>query len=234
MAQLDPSLIRPLTLFQSLDDDALRFILSEASTRRIPKGAALFEQGADAKEFFLVLDGRLKVVKVTAEGEQVLIRFTVAGEICGIAMAMGRTTYPATAQSAADSLVLTWPSELWPKLCEKAPALSANAMRAMGQRLEEAHTRITEFSTEEVQRRVAHALLRLAGQAGRKIEDGVLIDFSVTRQDLAEMTGTTLHTVSRIMSGWETSGLVEGGRQRLLVRDPHKLLMIAEGSPASI
>jgi hypothetical protein len=89
---------------------------------------------------------------------------------------------------------------------------------------------VGEVSAEEVERRVAHAILRLARQAGRKVEAGVEIDFPITRQDVAEMTGTTLHTVSRILSSWESKGLVEGGRQRTMIRDSHKLFMIAEGA----
>ena len=71
-------------------------------------------------------------------------------------------------------------------------------------------------------------MLRLARQAGRKIEEGVLIDFPVSRQDIAEMTGATLHTVSRTMSAWEGQGLIESGRQRIVIRQPHGLVKIAE------
>jgi CRP-like cAMP-binding protein len=85
------------------------------------------------------------------------------------------------------------------------------------------------MSSEQVEQRVAHALLRLAKQAGRKVDQGVEIDFPISRQDVAEMTGTTLHTVSRILSAWEQQGLVEGGRQRIVLREPHKLFRIAEG-----
>jgi CRP-like cAMP-binding protein len=107
-------------------------------------------------------------------------------------------------------------------------------LHTVAQRLHEAHSRIKELSTEEVERRVARALLRVAGQSGRKVDGGgVLIDFPVTRQDLADMTGATLHTVSRIMSGWESIGLIEGARQRVVVREPHRLLLLAEGSPLS-
>jgi CRP-like cAMP-binding protein len=233
MPHLDPSLIRRFDLFQSLDEDALRAILVEASTRRVPKGVALFEQAAAAREFFVLLDGRLKVVQVTPDGEQVLIRFVVPGEVCGVAVAMRRPDYPATASAVVDSLALVWESRHWERLCAKAPALALNTLHTVGQRLQEAHSRIREFSTEEVERRVAHALLRLAGQSGKKTEGGVLIDFPVTRQDLADMTGATLHTVSRIMAAWETAGLIEGGRQRVILRDPHKLLLLAEGSPSS-
>ena len=89
-----------------------------------------------------------------------------------------------------------------------------------------------EISNEQVEQRVAHALLRLAKQAGRKVDAGVEIDFPISRQDVAEMTGTTLHTVSRILSAWEQQGFVEGGRQRIVLREPHKLNMLAEGDEA--
>lgn len=112
---------------------------------------------------------------------------------------------------------------------EQNPGLAMNAIQTIGKRLEEAHTRIREMSTEEVERRVAHAVLRLSRQAGKKEETGIRIDFPISRQDIAEMTGTTLHTVSRILSNWETKGLVQGGRQKLLVLDSAGLRRLAEG-----
>ena len=87
------------------------------------------------------------------------------------------------------------------------------------------------MSTQQVERRVAHALLRLAKQAGRKVEHGIEIDFPISRQDIAEMTGTTLHTVSRTLSAWEQQGLIESGRQRIVLRDPHRLFELAEETP---
>ena len=86
------------------------------------------------------------------------------------------------------------------------------------------------MSSEQVEQRIAHAILRLIKQAGRKTAEGVEIDFPISRQDLAEMTGTTLHTVSRLLSSWdwEDEGLVRGGRQKVTVTDPHGLMLIAE------
>jgi CRP/FNR family transcriptional regulator, nitrogen oxide reductase regulator len=84
------------------------------------------------------------------------------------------------------------------------------------------------MSTQQVEQRVAHALLRLAKQSGKKLDRGIEIDFPISRQDIAQMTGTTLHTVSRILSGWEQQGLVESGRQRIILRDPHGIVVLAE------
>ena len=102
-------------------------------------------------------------------------------------------------------------------------------MQTIGGRLQEAQTRVMEISTEEVERRIAHALARLGRQAGKQTDEGILIEFPLSRQDIAEMTGTTLHTVSRILSGWQNQGFVEGGRQRVLIRDPRRLDRLAEG-----
>jgi CRP/FNR family transcriptional regulator, nitrogen oxide reductase regulator len=101
-------------------------------------------------------------------------------------------------------------------------------MQMMGQRLQEAHARVKEMSTEEVARRIAHAVLRLVEQSGRQIDDGVLVDFPITHQDIAQVSGTTLHSVSRVLSAWEGAGLVSIGRRKIVVRDLKGLARVAE------
>lgn len=226
---IDRSLVQSLALFEKMSDADLDTIIAAASGRRLPPGEAVFEQGAAADQFYVLLHGRLKVTQVTPDGQQVIVRVVNPGDLFGIAKALKRQDYPGTATAAAESLVLAWPMALWDTFLEDHPALAVAAMQTIGGRLQEAHTRLREMATEEVERRVAHAVLRLVQQSGRKEERGIRIDFPVSRQDIAEMTGTTLHTVSRILSAWETAELVEGGRQRILVRDPHRLLLIADG-----
>jgi len=228
MPNLDKSLVADLPIFAGVGTDALGDIIREAQSLRYPKGASVFQQDEEAHSFFILLHGHLRVMKVTPDGQQVVVRFVTPGEIFGIAMAMGRTTYPATATAVVDSVALVWSAAAWPRLVARHPSLAVNMMQTVGGRLQDAHTRVIEMSTEQVERRVAHALLRLAQQAGRKGEDGILIDFPISRQDVAEMTGTTLHTVSRLLSAWEDQGLVDSGRQRISIRNPHKLFLLAE------
>lgn len=226
--RLDRSLIRDLSIFKSMSGEDLDAVLAMASVRQLPEGAAAFDQGEPADEFFALLHGRLKVVQTTPDGQQVVVRHVSPGDIFGIARAMRRTEYPATATAVVESLALAWPSSQWEPFIARSPTLAMNAIQTVGQRLQDAHTRIRELSTEEVERRVAHALLRLVQQAGRKTEEGILIDFPVTRQDIAEMTGTTLHTVSRVMTAWEAKGLVSSARKRVVICDPHRLHILAE------
>jgi CRP/FNR family transcriptional regulator, nitrogen oxide reductase regulator len=233
MAALDRSLVAGMEIFGGIGPEQLDDVLSLARSVRLPKGATAFEQGGVADSFFVLLHGNLQVVKLTPAGQQVVIRYVAPGEMFGIAVQMGRPTYPATATAVVDSVMLVWPSAAWPGLVASCPSLAASALQTVGSRLNDAHVRVVEMSTEDVERRVAHALLRLVQQAGRKLERGIEIDFPITRQDVAEMTGTTLHTVSRILSAWEDQGLVEGGRQRIVVLDPHRLFGLAERKAAA-
>jgi CRP/FNR family transcriptional regulator, nitrogen oxide reductase regulator len=225
--KVDISVVRSLTLFEKMNAADLESLMSHSTSRRVLAGDAVFDQGAAASHFYLLLHGRLKVTQVTEDGQQIIVRVVHPGDLFGFAKALQRSDYPGTALAVAESIALCWPTELWPQFIDNNPRLAVTAMQTIGQRLEEAHARIREISTQEVERRVAHAVLRLVGQAGKKEGSGIRIDFPISRQDIAEMTGTTLHTVSRILSAWEAKGLVEGGRQKLLVRDPNGLALLA-------
>ena len=225
---VDRSLVAHLPLFSGLAPAELDAILEGARPLRRPKNSAVFEQGEEAHSFFLLLDGHVRAAKATPAGQQIVVRYVTPGEIFGVAVAIGLKSYPATATAVDDSIVLAWPSSAWSGLVARHPALGANTMMTIGERLQDSHTRVIEMSTQQVEGRIARALLRLAQQAGRKVEAGIAIDFPISRQDIAEMTGTTLHTVSRILSGWESRGLVESGRQRVVITDPHRLLALSE------
>ena len=231
MATVDRSLVANLPLFAGFSAEELTEILREARSLRIAKNRNVFAEGDDAHSFFVLLHGHVRASKTTPTGEQVVVRYVAPGETFGVAPAIGLQRYPATATAVDDSVALAWPSATWPRLVSRFPALATNTLQTIGSRLQETHTRVVEMSNQQVEQRVAHALLRLAKQAGHKVEHGIEIDFPISRQDIAQMTGTTLHTVSRILSGWEQRGLVESGRQRIVLREPHKLLVLAEESP---
>ena len=230
MSRLDRSLISGLPPFQGVAPADLDRILEQARSQRVAKDEVVFEQEGEAHSFFLLLDGHVRVVKTTPDGQQVVVRYISPGELMGIAHALGRTTYPATAIAAVDCVMLAWPGRLWSELAA-IPNFGANTYKSVGTRLQDSQTRVVELSTERVEQRVAHALLRLVGQTGKKTDEGILIDFPISRQDIAEMTGTTLHTVSRLLTAWEEKGLVRSGRQKVTVIEPHRLLMLVEGLP---
>lgn len=229
MAPVHLSLVAGVPLFAGMAEAEQHEVLALARSHHYGAATAVFEQGQAAEFFYVLLSGRLRVTQTNAEGQQTVVRMVNPGDLFGIARALRRPDYPGTATAVTDSVALQWPMKDWDRLTEQHPRFAINAMQTMGQRLQEAQARVRELSTEEVERRVAHTVLRLANQGGKKEAEGVRIDFPISKQDIAEMTGTTLHTVSRILSAWERAGLIEGGRQKLLIREPHRLFLIGEG-----
>ncbi len=231
MSTLPRSLLKNLDLFRSVSEHDLDTVLQIAQTMRLQAGEPVFQQGQVAENFYILLHGHLKVVQTTPEGEQITVRYVMPGEVFGIARAMRRPTYPAACIAVEESIVLSWPSSEWDHVIARNPQFAFNALQTVGQRLQDAHTRIKELSTEEVEQRVASCILRLVDASGEQTEEGVSINFPITRQEIAEMTGTTLHTVSRLLSSWKEQGLVNTGRKRVTVRRLDDLIRLAEGQP---
>ena len=228
MNKLDNSLLAPLPPFRTLEPSQIRDILNFATPRRYKTGHTIFAEGAEADAFFLLLDGYVRAVRITEDGDQVVALHVSSGQMFGIARAIGKTTYPASAIAAAECLVLAWPMSKWDAFIQDYPRFASETYSTVGRRLGELNDRIVEMSTLHVEQRVANSILRLVRQAGRKTEKGIEIDFPVTRQDVAEMAGTTLHTVSRLLSGWQKSGVVESRRKFIVVTAPHELVVFAE------
>ncbi len=229
LPRLDESLLTHLPPFSRLETRQIRTILDQASARRYEEGVAIFEEGHPAERFYMLLDGYVRVVRTSPTGEQITALHIPAGQLMGIAKAIGRDTYPATAVAASESIALSWPMRLWDTFVAEYDGFATETYKTLGNRLAEVHSHVMEMATQQVEQRVANALLRLINQTGRKVENGIEIDFPITRQDLSELTATTLHTVSRVLSGWEKRGLVESRRKRITVRDPHALMVLGQG-----
>ena len=224
----DSGLLAKAELFNGIDGAAVAEISRMASHKRASKGEVVFEQGDPAGACHVLVEGRVKVTQLTPDGQQVVIRFIGPGEMFGCIAVFVGGDYPGTATAVTDSQMLAWDGRKMGMLMERYPGIAVNALAIVGKRLLALQSRYRELATERVERRIARAILRLARQAGKRVEEGVLIDFPLSRQDVAEMTGATLHTVSRILSAWEQQGLIASGRQRITIRRPHGLVSIAE------
>ena len=225
--RLDESLLSHLPPFSKLDKRQIRTILDHATARRYDAGISIFDEGAPAGRFYMLLDGYVRVVRITPTGDQVTALHIPAGQLLGIAKAIGKETYPATAVTAVEAIALSWPMHLWDLFVADSDGFATETYKTIGTRMGEMNNRIVEMAPQQVEQRVANALLRLINQTGRKVANGIEIDFPITRQDLSELTATTLHTVSRLLSAWEKQGLVQSKRKRITVVDPHALVVLS-------
>lgn len=228
VSHLDGTAIRHLPFFAELDKMACDDIARMARVERVLAEETLFRQGDPPKAVFMVLSGEFKATQVTPEGDRVVVRLVGPGDLAGHVSMFCNTPYPATPIAMTESIALAWASQDFTSLMARHPPLAIAVIRNMAKAIENAHTRLREAATERVERRIAHALLRLIKQSGRRTDSGIEISFPITRHDIALMTGATLYTVSRTLSAWEQRGIVNGGRRHLVIRAPHALMKIAE------
>ncbi len=227
MNKLDESLLADLPPFHGLTRAQIRDILDAAQTARYDAGQAVFSEGAVIERFYLLLDGHIRVQRLTAAGDQIIVLHIAPGQLFGIGAALGRTQYPATAVAADECIVLAWPNRLWPDFSARYPGFATQTYKLVGDRMTDMHSLVMDMATKQVEQRIAAAILRLITQMGRKVEGGIEIDFPVTRQNISHMTGTTLHTVSRLLSAWEKDGIVASERKKITVTAPHRLVMLS-------
>jgi len=220
--------VRNAALFRSLDAAAVDRMVASGVRREIPPGGELLRQGDPPGFLYLVVKGRLKITHATPRGERLTLRVMGPGELVGCAAVFRRSPYPASAVAVTEAVVLGWGSAQVLTWIHESPVLARNALETLGGRVEELLHRVRELASEPVERRLARTVLRLMGEGAKPAgAAGFEISFAVTRQDLAELTGATHFTVSRILSKWAKDKVVSRGRQRILIRDVERLAAIA-------
>ena len=224
---LDTQALADADMFSHLGREALEAVIAAGRVRPLPPGRVTFSQGEPGLSCHSLLDGRVKIVQARPDGAQSVIRFIGPGEMYGTVAALMERPFPADAVAVVDSLEIYWPLSVMRELMSRYPDIAMGSAAAAGQRLFELQDRVGDLAGERVERRIARTLLRLIRQAGRNTSLGVEIDFPVTRQELAEMAGSTLHTVSRTLAAWDERELIGGGRRRIVVRDVAGLTALA-------
>jgi CRP-like cAMP-binding protein len=223
----DLEILEKAELFRGTPAAVLAEIQTSSFRKRLGDGEVLVRQGDPATTLHIVASGRLRVTQTTSDGQQVIIRYLGPGDVAGYAALSGGETHPGTVTAVDECLLLGWNAAAMKRIMMAYPIIAMNAVTILGARYHEIQMRLRERSTENVERRIAHTVLRLAQQAGRRTPRGVEIAFPLSRQDLAEMAGTTLHTVSRTLSSWEDQGIIDSGRRRVVVCKAQMLSAIA-------
>ncbi len=229
-ADLQSSLAQ-MELFRGLPSAALIEIAERGRIRRIAKNTMIFVRGATAKHCHALIKGHVRISQSDPDGAQLVVRFIGPGQMFGTVALFTDRTYPAEAVAVLESVEITWTEPVLLDLIARYPAIALNLVEVIGGRLREVQDRLRELATHRVERRIAHTLLRLAAQSDQTPESEATIGFPVRGKDIAEMCGTTLHTVSRVLTSWQRRKLITTQRQRLRIRDSSALRRIAEDAP---
>ncbi|HMT19689.1 MAG TPA: Crp/Fnr family transcriptional regulator [Promineifilum sp.] len=218
-------------LFHELEPEGVDQLFAAGRLYEEPPGGFFFHQGEDSTMMYIIISGRVKLSQVTSEGHQVIVNYFGPGEGLGIAMALNELPYPLSAEAIEPCATIGWSRDVMLELMRTNAQLAINGMNMVGRRFAQMQNRFQELATQRVERRVARALMRLVRQFGRRSGDGILIDMPLSREDLAQMTGTNLYNVSRILSKWESEGWIATGRKQVTLLKAHELVSLAEDIP---
>jgi len=216
-----------LPFFEGLSRDALEKINQSFHEVGYDVGEIICFEGDPAERLFVVADGRVKLVRHTLAGKDVLLDMLTTGEFFGSLTSLGDDVYPDTAQAQTAVCVLTISREAFRHILELYPSITLKVVDIMAARLRATQERVRQLSVSPVEARIAHVLLVLSEKFGQQSEVGMLIQVPLAREDLAAMAGTTPESASRVMSQFQKQGLVDAGRQWVAVLERTQLETIA-------
>jgi len=205
-------------LFSGVSREDMTDILNRAGHKNFTTGEILFRQGEPCHSIFYATDGRIKLLQSDLNGRETLLDYIGAGDLLAVVSGIMSKPYPVTAKVIHDGQCLFWNSAVFLQLMTQYPLISINALRIVSRRFHTLQRRFLELSNEKVEQRIARTLLRLAKTGGENCPEGILLNFPVSRQDIAEYAGTTLFTVSRTLSRWEHSGYLQLSREKIIIR----------------
>lgn len=223
--------ISKIDLFRGVPDAGYAIILSSSTVQTYLQGQRVFEQGKRADRAYALATGGIRIVQTGSNGGEAILRFITPGSVFGIVPLFTDHEFPADAVSSQPSLVYSWSEKTMLDLMHRFPAIGINLIRIIGQRLSIVQERVRELSTQRVEPRIAQAILRLAIQAGIKSSDSTTITIPLRRKDIAALSGTTLHSASRIIAAWEKAGYVESENSTIRVINSRALERISSRDP---
>ena len=211
--------LRRTTIFRRLSGEDRQRLAAIASLREFGKGDALFREG-DASDFlFTLITGRVKILKTTARGTDVIIEILSPGDPVGAVAVYESTPYPASAVATEPTTCLLVPRPTFFDLLERHPTMVRGLLSGLTFRLVQLTNRLTELSGGRVEPRLARFFLKLVHDIGQARPDGHFIPMTLSRQELADMMGTTIETSIRIMSRWSKDDIVLTEKEGFLVKD---------------
>jgi len=210
-------------IFSCLRDAEVEELALLCTERRLPAGESFFWEGDKPDWFFVLAQGKVKVVKHSTQGKEFIVAFFGPGEMFGEVAVFEKRPYPASAQAVNDSVALGIKRDDFLEFLSRRPEVSLRIINVLSGRLRMAAGRMGDLAGERAEQRLARVLLMLSTKLGSSLP--------FTRQDIADMSGTTIETAIRFLSGLNTRKITRSARGKIVILDELKLRLLAEGPP---
>lgn len=216
-------IIKNSAIFSSLNDDELTELAGLAVDSSLTSGEFVFWDGDAPEWFYIVAKGKVKVLKHSSSGKEFIIAFFGPGEIFGEVAVFENKPYPASAQAVTEANIVGIKKEDFLSFLVNHPQVALRIISVLGGRLRDAQSRLRDLAGEKVEQRLASVLLMLSAKLGPTIP--------FTRQEIADMVGTTIETTIRVMSTLKDRGIICSVRGKVTILNEQKLRLLSEVPP---
>lgn len=207
-------------------EDRLR-VAAVSHASGFKRGDKVFSEGDPSDALYVVASGRVKVSKLTPQGREVILEIFGAGDPLGAVAVYEGFPFPASATALDETTCVVIPRAAFFTLLEQHPSLVRGLLLGLSTRLVELTNRLTELTGTRVEGRLARLLLKMDEEVGRPVPGGHFVPAALSRQELADMTGTTIETAIRVMSRWSKQNLVQTQKDGFLLQDRHALQVLS-------
>lgn len=211
------------SIFSTLSSSDLKEITPYIAAVSFKKREVIFSEGDPSEWFYLVVDGKVKITKLSQEGKEIILEIIPPLDFFGGLAVLRGFPYPANAIAMEDTKLLRISRSNILRILDRFPNLMYCMALQLGERMKGSHETLKNIALERVESRIASLLLKLADKAGSKAEDGIVIDIKLTKQDIAEMVGTTVETSIRTMSKLKKMNVVAEREGRIVISNLEKL-----------
>ncbi|MGC2063590.1 MAG: Crp/Fnr family transcriptional regulator [Thermodesulfovibrionales bacterium] len=215
--------IRQVSIFNTLTPADAREVAPYVLTAQYRKKETIFSEGDPSEWFYIVTKGKIKITKLSQEGKEIILEIVQPIDYFGGIAVVRGFPYPANAVAMEDTEVVKLSRKHLLSLMDRFPNLMYCMAVNIGDRIKGSHETLKSIALEKVESRIASLLIKLSDKAGEKTADGVMITMKLTKQDIAEMVGTTVETSIRTMSKLTKAGLVTSKAGKIVIKDLDRL-----------
>ncbi len=219
--------LKKIELFKNLSDDDLKELGSYLVRASYKKKEDIFSEGDQPEWFYIVSKGKVKITKLSHDGKEIILELISPPDIFGGVAVLRNFPYPANAVAMEDSEVIKISRKNLLRLVDRFPNLMYCIALQLGDRMKSSYDSLKNIALERVEARIAALLLKLAGKVGVESKEGLLIDMRLTKQDVADMVGTTVETSIRTFSKFKKQGLVSDSDGKIIIKDKEGLAEMA-------
>ncbi len=219
----EAQVLKQSAVFAGLSEDELAALAALTTEYRFQADEFVFWEGDEGDRFFVLAEGSIKVIKHSSQGKEFIIAFFGPVEMFGEVAVFENRSYPASAQVVTPARVLGIRRADFLAFLADRPQVALRIINVLGGRLRDAQNRLRDLAGERVEQRIAAILLMLSTKLGGTLP--------FTRQEIADMVGTTTETAIRVMSQLRRRDIVRSVRGRVTILDAEKLRLLSEGHP---